>query len=441
MRTIAGILISVGLTISGCAEKEVILPGERLPVRNDSGIGVIAAASETATDAVAVPALSLAAPRRLDDWPMRVGNVLNDPPHATLSAAPQLVWSANIGAGDSRRQRITADPVSDGSRIYTLDARSGVTATALNGGTIWSRNLVPGSERASDASGGGVAVAGGTVFVSTGFGDLHALDAATGRERWVQRLDAPITTPKVAGGLVYVVSRDNRAWAIEADTGRIRWDISAAPSSSVMATAPAPAITDRAVLFPFGSGEVVAALRQSGVRVWGSPVSGRRRGVAYNGVGDITGDPVVSGGSTFVGTSSGRMIALSTSSGDRIWTANEGAVSPLTVAGGSVFAVSDRAQLLRLDAATGQVLWRSDLPFYRNQRLKRRQGIYAHYGPVLAGGRLWVASSDGVLRGFDPTSGQLTATVDLPGGAASRPIAFGDALYVVSRKGALLAFR
>jgi len=238
-----------------------------------------------------------------------------------------------------------------------------------------------------------------------------------------------------------VVSRDNRAWAIEADTGRIRWDISAAPSSSVMATAPAPAITDRAVLFPFGSGEVVAALRESGVRVWGSPVSGRRRGVAYNGVSDITGDPVVSGGSTFVGTSSGRMIALSTSSGDRIWTANEGAVSPLTVAGGSVFAVSDRAQLLRLDAATGQVLWRSDLPFYRNQRLKRRQGIYAHYGPVLAGGRLWVASSDGVLRGFDPTSGQLTATVDLPGGAASRPIAFGDALYVVSRKGSLLAFR
>ena len=296
MRTIAGILISVGLTISGCAEKEVILPGERLPVRNDSGIGVIAAASETVTDAVAVPALSLAAPRRLDDWPMRVGNVLNDPPHATLSAAPQLVWSANIGAGDSRRQRITADPVSDGSRIYTLDARSGVTATALNGGTIWSRNLVPGSERASDASGGGVAVAAGTVFVSTGFGDLHALDAATGRERWVQRLDAPITTPKVAGGLVYVVSRDNRAWAINADTGRIQWDLSAAPSTSVMATAPAPAITDRAVLFPFGSGEVVAALRQSGVRVWGSPVSGRRRGVAYNGVGDITGDPVVSVG-------------------------------------------------------------------------------------------------------------------------------------------------
>ena len=440
MRSFAGVLLVAGLALAGCAEKEVILPGERLPVRGGDagGIGVIAAAAETAA---VVPALSLAAPRRLPDWQMRVGNAANDPGHATLSSAPQRVWSANIGAGDSRRQRITADPVSDGSRIFTLDAQSGVTATALSGGTLWSRSLVPGFERAGDASGGGLAVVGGTLFVSTGYGELHALDAATGAERWVQRLDAPITTPKVAGGLVYLVSRDNRAWALDAGNGRIQWELPAAPSASVMATAPAPAIADRAVLLPFGSGEILAALRQSGIRVWGSSVSGARRGVAYNDVGDITGDPVLSGNVAYAGTSAGRMVALSVASGERLWTANEGAVSPLVVAGGSVFGVTDRAQLVRLDSTTGEVLWRSDLPFYRNARLKRRQGIFAHFGPVLAGGRLWVASSDGVLRGFDPATGGLTAQAEIPGGAASRPIAFGDALYVVGRSGALHAFR
>lgn len=437
MKSLAGILISATLLLAGCAEEEVFLPGERLPVRDGGGIGVIAAA--TASDQV--PALSLPAARRLADWPMRVGNALNDPGHATLSPAPQLLWSSDIGAGDSRRLRITADPVSDGGRLFTLDAQSGVTATALNGGTLWSRSLVPGFERAGDASGGGLAVADGIVFASTGFGKLHALDAATGAERWVQRLDAPITTPKVAGGIVYVVSRDNRAWALDARTGRIQWDLPAAGARAVTATAPSPAITDRAVIFPFASSEILSALRISGIRVWGSSVSGERRGVAYNDIGDITGDPVVAGGSVFAGTSAGRIVSLSTSSGARQWTANEGAVSPLAVAGGSVFAVSDRAQLLRMDAATGDVLWRADLPFYRNQRLKRRQGIFAHYGPVLAGGRLWVASSDGALRGFDPQSGALTASVDIPGGAASRPIAFGDALYVVGRKGTLHAYR
>lgn len=437
MKSLAGILIGATLILAGCGDEQVFLPGERLPVRDGGGVGVVA----NATAPTEAPGLSLPAPRRLADWPMRVGNARNDPGHATLSSAPSLIWSSDIGAGDSRRLRITADPVSDGGRLFTIDAESGVTATGLNGASLWSRSLVPGFERAGDASGGGIAVAGGTVFASTGFGELHALDAATGAERWVQRLDAPITTPKVAGGIVYVVSRDNRAWAIDADTGRIQWDLPAAASGAVMATAPSPAITDRAVLFPFASSEILSALRVSGIRVWGSSVSGRRRGVAYNSVGDITGDPVVSGDTLYAGTSAGRMVALSTSSGARQWTADEGAVSPLAVAGGSVFAVSDRAQLLRMDAATGDVLWRSDLPFYRNQRLKRRQGIYAHYGPVLAGGRLWVASSDGALRGFNPQNGALTVSVDIPGGAASRPIAFGDAMYVVSRKGELHAFR
>ncbi|SFI44645.1 PQQ-binding-like beta-propeller repeat protein [Jannaschia pohangensis] len=440
MIKIAGILMVAGLVLTACGEDELILPGERLPVRagDAGGIGVIASAAQ---DAAEVPGLSLPAARRLADWPMRVGNESNDPGHATLSANPQLIWSANIGTGDSRRQRITADPVSDGSRIFTVDAKSTVTATAPSGAVIWSRSLVPGFERDSDASGGGAAVVGGTLYVSTGYGELHALDAGSGQEKWVQRLDAPITTPKVAGGLVYLVSRDNRAWAIDTDTGRIQWELPAAPATNVMATAPAPAITGRAVIFPFGSGELTAALRQSGVRVWGSSVSGARRGVAYNDLGDITGDPVVSDGVVYAGTTAGRMIAVSVSSGLRQWTADEGAVSPLAAAGGSVFAVSDRAQLLRLDAETGQVLWRQDLPFYRNQRLKRRQGVYAHFGPVLAGGRLWVASSDGVLRGFDPASGALQSQVEIPSGAASRPIAFGDALYVVGRSGTLHAFR
>ena len=436
MRSIAALLTGAVLALAGCGSDEVFLPGERTAVR-DGGIGVIAEATAPST----VPPLVLPAPRRLADWPMRVGNGANDPDHATLSPAPAPFWSVDIGAGDSRKQRITADPVSDGVRLYTLDARSGLRATALNGTAAWSRSLVPGYERAGDASGGGLAVVDGTVYAATGFGELHALDAATGAERWVQRFDAPVTTPKVAGGLVYVASRDNRGWAIDAATGRVLWDIPASPGVSAIATAPAPALTDRAVFFPFASGEIVAALRQSGLQLWGSSVSGRRRGVAYSDVGDITGDPVVQDGRIYAGTTAGRIVAFSAAAGTRDWTADEGAVSPPAVAGGSLFVVSDRAQLLRLDAETGDVLWRTDLPFYRNARLKRRQGIYAHYGPVLAGGRLWVASSDGVLRGFDPQGGALVASAPIPGGAASRPIAFGDALYVVGRKGTLHAFR
>lgn len=433
------LLACAALALTACTEKEVLLPGERLAVRpGETGSVLATAAPDVAGDPVPI---ALSAPRRLADWPMRVGNALNDPAHATLSAEPRRIWTADVGTGDSRRLRITADPVSDGSRLFTLDARSTVAATATSGAVLWSRSLVPPTEAETDASGGGLAVVGGTLFVSTGFGELHALDAATGATRWVQALDAPITTPKAVGGLVYVVSRDNRAWAIDAGTGRIRWDIPAAPSVAAMATAPAPAVTDRLAIFPYASGEIIAVLRESGLRVWGSSVSGRRRGVVTGFVGDITGDPVVQGGQVYAGTTSGRLVALDQSSGLVRWTADDGAVSPVVVSGGSVFAVTDRAQLVRLDAATGDAIWRTDLPFYQAARPSRREGVFVHYGPVLAGGRLWVASSDGALRGFDPATGALSARTSVPAGAASRPIAFGDALYVVGRGGDLHAYR
>ena len=116
-------------------------------------------------------------------------------------------------------------------------------------------------------------------------------------------------------------------------------------------------------------------------------------------------------------------------------------MSPPWVTGGSVFMITDRNELVRLDAATGQRIWGTELPYYTSDRSSRREAVHAHYGPVLAGGRLIVASDGGRLRGFDPVSGALVSSVELPDGATSNPVVAGRTLYVVTRDGQLHAFR
>tara|TARA_R100000750_G_scaffold27998_1_gene17835 strand:- start:799 stop:1152 length:354 start_codon:yes stop_codon:yes gene_type:complete len=66
-------------------------------------------------------------------------------------------------------------------------------------------------------------------------------------------------------------------------------------------------------------------------------------------------------------------------------------------AGDSVFFVTDLNELVRLDSDTGQEIWKRDLPGYEPKRNpnRRRDGSFANHGPVLAGGRLIVASTDG----------------------------------------------
>jgi len=100
------------------------------------------------------------------------------------------------------------------------------------------------------------------------------------------------------------------------------------------------------------------------------------------------------------------------------------------------------AELIRLNARTGARIWGTQLPDIVPQRRQRRErDVYAHFGPVLAGARLWVASSDGMLRAFDPVDGLLAYETVLGGGAATRPIVVDGVMYVVNADGQLLAFR
>ena len=170
-------------------------------------------------------------------------------------------------------------------------------------------------------------------------------------------------------------------------------------------------------------------------------MGGVRVGRPYAAMSEVTGDPVILGGKAIVGTSGGRTAALDLDSGEVVWTAGVGALNPVLPVGGSLFQVTDDGHLVRLDAGSGEVIWSAALPYFVEQKPKKQQAIYAHYGPVAAGGRIVVASSDGYLRVFDPRDGRLVTTAVIPGGAASAPILTNSMLYVMGGDGQLHAFR
>ncbi len=433
----------VGMSLlAACAKKENVLPGERQDVRSvlTEGAGETTLASAEAP--AQAPPLALPATRANTEWPQSIATPATRTAHPALGRAPQLIWSADIGEGDSRRNRITADPVVAGGLIYTLDALARVSAVSPAGQVVWSRDLTPPGESGRDASGGGLAYGGGRLYVSSGFGLMTALDARTGQIAWQQDLGTTGTgSPTVYGDLVYLVSGDEIGWALDAGNGRIRWQVSGTPDSNNVFGAPAPAVSDKYVVFAFGSGQVQGAFRKGGLRRWDAQVAGRRAGFGTGAVTDITTDPVIDGDTVYVGSHSGRMLALGLGNGERLWTAPDGPLNPVWPAGGSIFMISDRNELLRLSARDGSRQWGVKLPFFTRAKPRKQNEIFAHYGPIVAGGRLIVASNDGLMRLFDPQSGQALGTLPLPGGATTNPVVANGTLYVVSTKGQLLAFR
>jgi outer membrane protein assembly factor BamB len=436
---VACALLAVSMVLSACADDVVNLPGKRESIRSVTSDApeTLAAAGENQSRAIALGGGAVNA-----DWTQSPGTPAFRATNPALSASPQLAWSAGIGEGDSRKRRITAAPVVAGGLVYTLDAGTTVTATSTGGGRVWQNRIDPLRDGDDSSTGGGLAVKDGRLYVSLGVGIVVALDAGTGGEIWRQGLDATASgAPTAFGDLVYVTSGDDTGWALNATDGRVAWQATGTPDTNNVLGAPAPAVSDDLAIFAFGSGEVQALFRQGGLRRWEASVLGQRFGRSLSTVGDVTGAPVISGQSVFVGNQSGRVVALNLGSGARRWTADEGAIGPIVPAGDSVFLVSDINQLLRLDAATGERIWAADLPNFVKERPRRRAKVFANHGPVVAGGRVLVASDDGVLRSFDPTNGTLVATVDIPGGATSDPVVAGGVLYVVSKKGQLHAFR
>ncbi|WP_170396261.1 PQQ-like beta-propeller repeat protein [Ruegeria arenilitoris] len=429
--TAAALSLSV---LAACEEPEVILPGAREDIRPTSdNVTLVTQGSKP---------ISLPAQKANANWSQSAGTPAFRTGNAALRATPQRVWSTSIGDGDSRKRRITAEPVVAGGLIYTLDAGATVSAVTPQGQVAWSKNLIPANDGDADATGGGLAYANGVLYVSSGFGRLTALDAKTGAIKWQKRLNAPGNgAPLVNDGLLYLVAGDETGWAVNTKDGRIAWQVQGTPSVGNVLGAPAPVIAQEFAVFAFGSGDISASFRKGGIGRWNASVAGGRRGRAAAQIVDVTGGPMVVGDTIYIGNHSGRTVAFSATSGERIWTADEGAVDTAWPAGDSLFLISDRSQLVRLNRADGSIIWAQDLPGFVKDKPKRRGPIVAHYGPILAGGRIVVASNDGFLRFFNPVDGTLVNSVKVPGGATTAPVVAGQTLYVVSTKGDLHAFR
>lgn len=427
------------VALLGACNREVILPGDRLDARaviSPDGPAIEGEAAPTTS------ALSLPGVRANADWTHRAGSAAHVSGNAAIGGGTARIWSAAIGQPTGLRHRVVADPVVAGGLVYTLDSHARVTATTTDGRQVWSTDLTPYGESGASASGGGIAYDAGRLFVTTEYGELDALDPRSGAILWRQRVDAPIAgAPTAAGGTVYITDRTATGWAVRAEDGKVQWTVTGVKDVAGWMGVSAPAVDGGLAVFPFSSGQLMAVDAASGEPRWNANVAGRRPGRAIAAIRDMTGDPVITSDMVVAGTSSGSIAAFDRSTGVQRWRASEGSLDTPLVVGNAVFAINDEGHLIRLDLANGGKVWDVKLPGFVNPNVKKQNEVWVHHGPVLAGSKLYVASTDGALRVFDPQTGTLIGQAAIPGGAATAPVVAGGVLYVTGQDGLLHAFR
>jgi outer membrane protein assembly factor BamB len=403
------------------AEKEVPLPGKRVSVlqREDAG-NELAAASKP---------IGLPPPRLNDSWSQPGGVPSNAPGHLAIGGGPKSAWSADAGTGSSFYGKLTASPIVYFNRVYTLDAAGKVSAFNVSGGSaVWRIPLTPQNEKDQEGFGGGLAADAGRIYAATGFGYVVALDANSGKKLWEKYLGSPVrTSPTAAAERIFVVSKEGQVFCLSGSDGTELWNFRGMPERAALLSNASPAVDGEVVVVPFPTGDLVALRVSDGQPLWSETLSRTRAASSMAAMSD-TARPVIDGGTVYAVAHGGRMVATSQKTGERLWSLTVPSSQAPWVAGDSVFVVDTGGQLMAVSRREGKVQWTAKLP-----------GSATWSGPVLAGGRLWLASDKGQLLSAEAATGRIVSTQDLGQPIFIAPVVAGARMYVLTDKAKLIA--
>lgn len=389
-------------------------------------------------------------------WPQPDGYPTHAMQHTQASGPLEIAWRTRIGDGSGRNQRLNARPVIADGVVYLVDAQGRVSAHDLqDGDERWDVQLRDDSLREATGRGvipffrngeqvltfgGGLAFDSGRIFVHSGGMFLVALDASSGEELWRARTLTPFhSAPTVADDRVFVSTDDNEMLALDAATGDVLWTHRSIAETARLLTAPSAAVLGEVVIAPYSSGEVAALRAQNGTVLWTDSLTRAGGLTPLSTINDIAASPVVMGDHVYALSHSGTMAAFDLRTGERQWELPAGGLHAPAVAGDYLFVVTANGEVSAIERTTGQVRWLTELPAFRNERRRRNRVSWA--GPVLAGDRLVLASSEGELVMLDPATGDRLGDRNLGDPVYIAPVIADETLIVLTDEGRLIALR
>ena len=311
----------------------------------------------------------------------------------------------------------------------------------------------------------------GVLYVASSDGEVAAISAADGDRLWRVELERPLS-----GGVgyhdrsLYLGGADGSVLQLSADDGVVEWE--AAVSGEVLAapavsddwvivqtydgkllgfqpgadepawtfTSDVPVLTLRGTSTPilvgdnaiagFGDGKVVAVDVNSGNVSWESRIGVPQGSSEIDRIVDIDGAMTQQGIELFVASYQGRVAALDSRTGRKLWQQNVSSVTGTDVGFGNVY-VADVDGTLSAFLRTGQgVRWQNIELGYR--QLSR---------PIPVSSYVATVDFDGYLHLLSQVDGQIVGRTKIGGDAARADmIADSGRLFIFADNGQLLAY-
>ena len=352
-------------------------------------------------------------------------------------------WRASVGQGLGRKY-ITLRPAILADRVVAADAYGTVQAfDRFSGKRLWrtrvgkpaGKGLIRGLWDRRDPAfvTGGVGAGGGLALVGTTDGEVVALDAVDGSERWRINLNTEIVAPPLHyQRQVFVQTIDGRLLARKEEDGSAVWTFdSQVPILTLRGTA-TPVAADGVVYTGFANGNLVALNARDGELLWTHRVMLPQGRSELDRMVDVDGSPLLAGPLIYAVSYHGRLKAVRAGDGRPLWEYETSSFHDLSSGYGHVYLVDDDSQVVAVDTQSAELAW--------NQEGLLRRGLTS---PVAFDNYVLVGDQDGYLHVLAQSDGRFLGRTKVDGdGLRSKLIVQDDELvYVYGNSGTLTALR
>jgi hypothetical protein len=367
-----------------------------------------------------------------DNWYKSYGHPSSLPENIIFPQPPSSILkiSAGRGAGDGQHLKIV--PVIAGGRVFTISADGRISAfdAANIKKNLWRTKLKFENKSEKSLSAAGISYYNGKLYVASGYNQVDALDAATGKIIWSKNLNnIARAAPDVRDNMVFVNTIDNRIYALDASNGSILWNHAGGNEDlSVFGTA-SPVVSGEIVVAPYSSGEVYALQASDGREIW-SDIFTRKTIGTTKMLSDIDASPIIANGMIFIISNGGVLAASDIKTGKRLWEKSVSGRQTPWISGDFLYLITNKNELACINTKSGGIKWVSQLPSYKKPDAKINPIQWS--GPVMANDLLWIVSSRGKLVAISPLDGTEKYSRKIPKNIYSAPVFAGGSMYLYS---------
>jgi len=344
--------------------------------------------------------------------------------------------SASVGEGNDWETPVVPQPVIEGELLYAMDSRGYISAHRLKeiDEVVWrSSELV--REDEPETAGGGLSLQNGKLFVTSGYGDIAALNALTGEVLWHKHPDVPFRAPATPGDtLVFAITIENKLLAYDQESGKLIWTHRGIRENALYLGSMTPAYQNGFVIAGYTSGELVALRAEDGYVLWSDTLSVSRHTSASSNLSGIDATPLIRDGIVYALSNNGLMVANRLTTGRGIWDMEIAGYQTPWIAEDYLIVLTSDAKLVAVNRRDKAIKWVTDLA-----RAEEETRPY-YTAPLVVNGAVLLANDIGEIRVFDLNTGVQVQAIDVDDGVRTTPVIAQGALYLLNADATLTRY-